>query len=215
MVRRSLRPDEHAPRVPGLLVSVRHRLAYLAMPKTGSTAVEEVLRPRADLAFGGDPRIKHMPLRRYQRFVEPLLGAYGVRNVETVCLFREPVDWLISWYRYRRREAVRDHPNSTAGLSFEAFAEGYLADDPPSFARVGRPAQFVAGREGRPGIDHLFRYENFAGFAAFLSARFGRQLTFPPANASPADAVPCPPALRARIEAGMAEECRIWRELAR
>jgi hypothetical protein len=100
-------------------------------------------------------------------------------------------------------------------MDFAAFVEAYLRDDPPPFAQVGRPAQFVAGKDGRPGITRIFRYENFPAFAAFLSERLGAELTFPEKNVSPKEAVTVTEETRARVEAGMAAEYRIWREVAR
>lgn len=198
-----------------MIVSLRHRLALLAMPKTGTTAVEAVLAPRCDLVFGGDPRVKHMTARKYHRFVAPLLASWTRERIETACLVREPIDWLASWYRYRRREGLRARDRRTDGIGFPAFVEAYLAEDPPEFARVGRPADFLRGRDGQPAVDHLFRYENFAGFRAFLEARFGGPLAFPALNVSPPADTALPAPLRARAEAALAEDYAIWRDLAR
>lgn len=198
-----------------MLVSTSQRLAILAMPKTGSTAIEEVLAPRCEVHVGGDPRLKHMPLSRFERFVRPLLDACGQTGVETVCLFRDPLDWLLSWYRYRRRPCIPEPRNSTSHISFEAFVEGYLSPDPPAFAQVGRPARFVSGKDGAPAIDHIFRYESFAAFTRFISERFGEDLAFPRRNVSPREKIDVSTTLRRRVEIGMPEECRIHCDIAR
>ncbi|MEM9049729.1 MAG: gamma-glutamyl kinase [Pseudomonadota bacterium] len=197
-----------------MLVSTRHSLAILAMPKTGTTAIETVLKRECEIAVGGDPGLKHMTLRRFERFVRPLLTASGFGDVETVCLIREPADWLISWYRYRQRAEVADPTKSTVGISFERFVEGYLAPDQPVFAQVGRPSRFLSDKTGRMAVDHLFRYERFDALEAFLSRRVGKRLFFPMVNGSVAARPHIAPTLRARIEAGMAEEYRIWHDLA-
>lgn len=198
-----------------MLVSTRHRLALLAMPKTGTTAVEAVLKPECEIALGQDPRFKHMTLRRFERFLRPLLVASGFEDIETACLIREPADWLVSWYRYRQRPGVSEPSNSTAAISFEQFVDAYLSAEPPAYAQVGRPSRFLTDKQGRIGIDHLFRYERFDRFETFLKSRFGRNLSFPRENMSKAPRPEISPALHARIEAGMAEDYRIWRDLAR
>lgn len=198
-----------------MLVSTRHKLAILAMPKTGTTALERALAPHCEIVIGGDPRLKHMPLRKFERFLRPLLESSGQCGIETMCLIREPVDWLASWYRYRRRNGVPDPRKSTAGISFEAFADAYLSDHPPPFAQVGRPARFVQAQDGRLGVDHLFRYEAFERATAFLSERLGQPLTVSPANVSRADPVDVPAHLRRRIEDGMAQDVQIWESAAR
>ncbi|HEU0221624.1 MAG TPA: gamma-glutamyl kinase [Paracoccaceae bacterium] len=198
-----------------MIVSLRHRIAFLAMPKAASTAVEAVLAPRADIVITGDPRLKHMPFRKYARFVAPLLATYDKAPIETVCLFREPVDWLMSWYRYRQREALRERQKRTDGVDFDGFVEAYLRESPPAFARVGRPAAFVAARDGSQGVNHIYRYENFGAFAAFLSERFEAAFDFPRLNVSPPGEAPLSAPVRARAEAVMEEDFRIWREVAR
>jgi hypothetical protein len=198
-----------------MIVTLKHRLAVLAMPKTGSTAIEAALGPHADLQASGRPELKHMPLRKFDRFVRPLLDSYGRGGVETLCLFREPLDWLASWYRYRQRPELRDPARRTDGVDFAGFLEAYLAPEPPQFARVGRQAAFVRARQGGIGVDRIYRYEAFPAVAAFLSERLGESLSFPRMNVSPPRELGITPALRARAEAGLAEEYRIWREVAR
>lgn len=193
-----------------MLISTRARLAILAMPKTGTTAIEAALAPLCEIRVTGDPRLKHMPYRRYARFLRPMLETGGHGGIESFCLIREPVDWLASWHRYRARPGIPDPRNSTLEIGFEAFVEAWLAPDPPPFAQVGRPARFVSDAQGRPAIDHLFRYEAPGAWTAFLSGRFGQALDIPRRNVSPDLPARLSPALRARLEAEMAGDLRIW-----
>ena len=43
----------------------RYNLVLLAVPKTGSTALEVALGQEADGRFGSPPEMKHLPLYRY------------------------------------------------------------------------------------------------------------------------------------------------------
>ena len=56
-----------------MLIFSRYNLMLLAVPKTGSTALEVVLGPEAGGRFGNLPELKHLPLYRYNRFARPLL----------------------------------------------------------------------------------------------------------------------------------------------
>lgn len=165
-----------------MLVSLNAGIAYLAMPKTGSTAIETALMQDSDIVMSGHPNLKHMRLRRFERFVRPLLQDY---EVDTVAVIREPIEWLGSWYRYRARDALAGKPQSTASLSFEQFITDWMMDDPPIHARVGRPAEFLAAPQGGTGITHLFRYESFDALVSFLEARFNRKLSLQMINVSP------------------------------
>jgi hypothetical protein len=87
---------------------------------------------------------------------------------DVVAVMREPVDWLGSWYRYRRRDTLSGHPNSTANLSFDAFVSAYCHGDPPPFARVGSQAKFLEPQRNGTRVTHLFRYEDRQGLRGFL-----------------------------------------------
>ena len=190
-----------------MIVSLTAGIAYLAMPKTGSTAIESVLAPECDIVMSGHPKLKHMRLRRFERFVRPLLKD---AQVETVAVIREPLDWLGSWYRYRARPQIAGSPNSTAGIGFDRFVRDWLSRTPPPHARVGRPADFLAAPQGGPGLAHLFRYDDFAALEALLSERFGRALALPRHNVSPVMDLALTPETRARAMAALAEDYAIY-----
>ena len=192
-----------------MLISLKEKLAVLAMTKTGSTSVEAALAPYCDIIFTKDPQTKHMNLRRFERFLRPYLKSAGHGRVETCCLFREPVDWLGSWYRYRSRPALKGNPNSTAEISFAAFVHAYLSDEQPDFARVGRQSEFVSDKSGQIGIAHLFAYENFDQYARFLGDRFSRPLDIGTANRSPSGDLYLPPDLRSRLEEALSADFEI------
>jgi hypothetical protein len=101
-----------------VLVFWEERLVFLSVPKTGSTAVEMALRPRAGIALTDPPVAKHTPYYRYRRLLRPYLDALGAPEFETVAVVREPVDWLGSWWRYRQRDELRAHNNATHYVCF-------------------------------------------------------------------------------------------------
>ena len=122
-----------------MLVFWNERLILLAVPKTGTTALEQALGPRAALVLRDPPQLKHATPQRVRRLVLPLLRA-GVGDgdeFEMVATIREPVSWLSSWYRYRRRDEIAGRPNSTRGVSFDAFVEEWLKERPAPWAAVG------------------------------------------------------------------------------
>ncbi|MEL6426221.1 MAG: gamma-glutamyl kinase [Pseudomonadota bacterium] len=196
-----------------MMVCLPARLAFLAMTKAASTAIEAALRPHCDVVMTGDPGIKHMRVRKFNRTIRPLIE-HGDRRIETVAVMRDPVDWLGSWYRYRQRDALAGKANSTADVTFKAFVEGYLSPDPPAFARVGRPVEFVKGQDGEVGIDHLFRYDDLGAAAKFLSARIGAEIAFDRLNVSPCSTLDLPEELAHRLAAYFAPEYEIYSSIA-
>lgn len=191
-----------------MLVFLRQRLVVLATPRAASTALHMALAGQADLVTRGVPAIKHVSLARWHRQWRPLLEDYAGGPLETCALIRAPLDWLDSWRRYRSVPALDGSDRSTAGRSFEAFAEAWLAPRPPPYARVADQAGFLSlPGAAAGGVDHLWRYEALEGFADWLSGRLDRPVRLRRVNAAPPGPPPQPdPALRARLEAALARD---------
>ena len=193
-----------------MLVFWKEELVFLAVPKTGTTAIEGALAPRAAMVLRDPPTLKHTPLYRYRRFLAPYFATAGGVAFETVAVLRHPVDWLGSWYRYRSREDLAGHANSTRGISFDDFVVEYCKGKPASFAAVGSQAKFVADAEGGPGVTHLFRYENQPALIAFLERRLAVTLDLPRLNVSPRREATLSTEVAARLRDRRAAEFEVW-----
>ena len=192
-----------------LLVFWKEKLVLLAVPKTGTTALEGALAPRATMVLRDPPTLKHAPVYRYRRFLLPFFEQAGGQVMETVAVVREPVDWLGSWYRYRLRDDLVGHANSTRGISFDDFVTEFMKGKPAGFAAVGSQAKFLL-MEGQIGVDHLFRYEAQDGLIGFLEARLGMTITLPLLNVSPTATLSLSPVVATRLRQKCAAEFEVW-----
>jgi hypothetical protein len=129
----------------------------LALPKTASTTLERTLAPYATEVVGSPPAQKHLPARGFVHTRAAALEEQGHPrdSYELVTMFREPVAWLESWWRYRSRD---DSRRSTADLTFEDFTRLYLAGDHDAPVPRGRPAKFVRA-QGAVAVDRVFSVE--------------------------------------------------------
>lgn len=196
-----------------MLVFWKARLVLLAVPKTGTTALEQALLPYADAAILNPPQQKHCTVRRYRNQLQKFFEQRGQRKLEVMAVVREPVDWLSSWYRYRARDEIRGTANSTADKSFDEFAEAWLLDKPPAFAKVGRQSRFVSEEDGSMGVDHLFRHDQLDHAIAFLEDRVKHRLDVGRSNVSPSDPVALSGAMHARLLSEAPEEFALWATL--
>lgn len=193
-----------------MLVFSEQGLAFLATPKTGSTAIEMALRPRADIIFAKGR--KHMTAMRFHRKLAPFLNeTYGC-ELKTFALMREPIAQIRSWYRYRRRVDPLA-PKSTLDLSFNAFVEAVLADDPPPFAQIGSQYNFLTGAHDNLLVDHLFAYENWSGFLRFAKDRFGESISIPRKNVSAQVDAPLSPDLEAELRVRRAKDFALYDQI--
>jgi len=179
-----------------MMIFFKENLAFIAVPKTGSTSIEATLAPYCSVSFDRPPKIKHMTHKRFNRFMRPWLAMEGVEGIKTIAVMREPISWLGSWYRYRGRAELDGHVNSTRGLTFDEFVEAFLADGiRPAYAKLGSQAQQLSMKQGVIGIDHLFRYEEMGSLVKFLNERFKTSLSLEQYNVSPSQKITLSPDL--------------------
>ncbi|HAV08734.1 MAG TPA: hypothetical protein DEF12_05535 [Rhodobacteraceae bacterium] len=192
-----------------MLVFATANIAVFATPKTGSTALYMALRKHAQIVLAGQPRFKHMTVRKYERHFEPFLeGAYGLKP-ERVAAMREPLEYLRSWYKYRQRPELTRASQSTENVSFEEFALAAIASDPPAYAAVGPQLEFLSNATGEVGIHHLFSHEDGL-MTAFISERLGKDVRTKPHNVSPIVPTDLSAEADQRIRTALAADYAIW-----
>ncbi len=184
-----------------MMVFFKPRLVVLSVPRTGTTALQAALGARADMLIANPPALKHAPVYRYNRFLRPMFKQVCGVDLALVGVMREPVSWLGSWYRYRRRAALAGHPNATADMSFDAFVAAYCSDAPPAFANVGCQAKFLERQPNGVGPARIFDYHQPETLLAFLAEELGELPQVPRLNVAPA----APLALSAQTEARLRE----------
>lgn len=198
-----------------MLVFWKEKLVFLSVPKTGTTAYQTALAPHATMVVTDPPELKHAPLYRYNRFFRPMFDKVGGDDMETLAVIREPISWLGSWYRYRRRPFMKGRANATHDLSFDEFVQGYMQGKPPAFANVGSQAKFLEPRPNGTAITHLFRYEDQPKLHAFLEDRLGISLSLGQENVSPQMDLTLSPDIERRLRRKRPEEFSLWESAKR
>jgi hypothetical protein len=194
-----------------MLVFWEQRLAFLATPKTGSTAIAAALESLASVSIQRPPLLKHTTVHRYRRFIGPYLEAASKDTFTLVALMREPTDWLGSWYRFRQRDET-EPAKSTRDMSFDDFVRAWCQDPRPDFADVGSQERFLRPRQG-VGVDRLFRYEAIGTFVHFLEDRLGCEVILPRLNVSPEGATDLSPATRELLRQVASEDFALYATL--
>lgn len=94
---------------PPMLISVEKRFFFVANTKTASTSIEHALLPYADLYRGGTPARKHINLYNAMKTYPFLFEQKGYEfwRYFRFGVMRDPLDWISSWYRYRRGNQVQ------------------------------------------------------------------------------------------------------------
>jgi hypothetical protein len=192
-----------------MLIFSDQKLAYLAVPKTGSTGIEAALAPYASIAFRSPPVIKHIPAYRFRRFVHPMLSAMTLNDIEIIAVIREPVSWLGSWYRFRGRAELDGMSESSAKMSFDAFVLAYLLPERPPVADVGSQLKFLTNGARQPLVHRLFKYEDSENLVEFMSDRLGFQFDLQRRNASPPRDFQLSATVESRLQSELSHEFQL------
>lgn len=199
-----------------MLVFWKEKLVLLSVPKTGTTALETALSPRAAMVISDPPELKHAPVYRYNRFFRPMFEkACKEENMETLAVMREPISWLGSWYRYRRRDFMKGQRNSTHDVSFDEFVDAYATGKRPPFANVGSQAKFLEPRPNGTSVTHLFRYEDQPALLGFLEDRLGGPIALAQENVSPVMDLTLSPRTESKLRRNCAEEFTLYNSIPR
>jgi hypothetical protein len=89
-----------------------------------------------------------------------------------------------------------------------------MKGDKPAFANVGSQVRFLEPRPNGTKVDHLFRYEDEAGWSSFLEERLGRTIKLERLNVSIGNAPCLSPDVEARFRRKMSEEVNLWNSIS-
>ncbi len=194
-----------------MLIFWKHKLVLLSVPKTGTSAYHKALKGHATMSVTHPPALKHMNVANFNRFHRPMMEHAGnIEDFEIVAMVRDPISWLGSWFRYRQRDYLDGHQNSTKGLSFDAFCRDYLKSPRPQHARVGSQAQFFRTDAGEPGVTQLFKYENQWQMNRFLKERLETNFMLDQVNVSPKIDLHLTPETKNQLHQHRAADFKLW-----
>lgn len=131
-----------------MLVFPAERIALLFTPKCGSNSIEEAYEPYAGVRIGGHPGLRHLDLSGYERGFSTLLPD-DLGPLETVCLIRDPLEHLRSWYRYLLRPGGGERWWAHRDRTFDHFIEDLLGAD--QMLEMKTQHQFVRDAVGEIG----------------------------------------------------------------
>lgn len=197
-----------------MLISIEKRFFFVANTKTASTSIEHALLPYADIYRGGTPARKHTPMslaiRSYPFLFEQ--PGYETGTFFRFGVMREPIEWISSWFRYRKGNKT-DAP-LPADMDFAAF---WKARD-WNIQRVnGKPnlqSDMFCNTGGAMLVDMVIPYHELTDKFAAICRALKIPAPLPHKNVSALrESSAIPPALEAELRAHYASDYALWDKL--
>lgn len=156
-----------------MLIGVKKRFVFIANSKTASTSIEHTLVAHAEIQRGGTAQRKHIHLRDALIEYDFLFGqsAYPISSFFTFGVMRDPLDWITSWYRYRRGNKVESRLPADM-----AFADFWAMNDWNRSSADGKPllqSDYFLDKAGAPIVDYIIPYEDLAAHFSVVCAGLG------------------------------------------
>lgn len=192
-----------------MLIFWDQRVAFLATPKTGSTAIEVALEPLASVTVQRPAPLKHLNAVQYCTHFAPLLALQSGAPFTTIALMRDPLGWLRSWYRFFLRDEQDEYAMNLRSRGFEAFARDYI-EGHPALAIVATQSDFLTDHTGAPMVDRIFRYEEIDSFVHFLEDTLDCVITLPRVNVPPAVDIQLSAQTETDLRAAMARDFALY-----
>ncbi|WP_420398147.1 hypothetical protein [Nioella sp.] len=198
-----------------MLIGLEKRFVFIANTKTGSTSIEQALAQYADFQHVGTPKRKHIGIRDVLNEYQCVFSQPG-SGPETFLKFgvmRDPVDWIVSWFRYRKREG--EHQRLPIDMTLEEFWERRDW----TFQKQGGVKNLQKTRftseTGEVLMDRIIPFPELAPQFAAICDSLGIKIPLPKANVSKIRAldVPISVNLRRKIEQFFEEDYELYNRL--
>jgi hypothetical protein len=198
----------------GMLIGVYKRFVFVANTKAASTSIEAALLNHSEIARHGTPERKHVRLGEALGIYHFLFGQekFAPARFFVFGVMRDPLDWIHSWYRYRRGNDIA--APLPAGMDFAAFwaAQDWNIRRADGSKYLQR--DMFTGRDGAIAADVIIPYDRLDAMFPEICALLGVPGGLPRRNVSrlvqPLDIAP---ALAAEMRDFYAEDYALWESL--
>ena len=128
----------------------KNKFIFIANTKSASTSIEN-----SDIAKIADIKLidhkvgKHMSLGQVHAKFDFIFDQYKVHNFFKFGIIRDPLDWVVSWFNFRSRAALKDpsHPNHKNYTGNLTFAEFWHSNQDKPFLRPQYQTFFAPDRQ--------------------------------------------------------------------
>jgi hypothetical protein len=155
--------------------SFKSGFVFVANTRTASSTIHHLLVPDGDVIFYRPSFGKHFTFPQIARRARAMVGC-EIDALFTFGVVREPISWLYSWYKFRKRDALKrsaaaERVNAIPDdVSFSGFVEEASGTCPPPFARIPPQSRYFRDDRGRIRVRFIAPYDKLADSMRAISA---------------------------------------------
>jgi hypothetical protein len=168
-----------------MLIGLSKKFIFIANLKAASSAIEQALKPSAEIAFIEAQSDKHIPFLEIERRFGWIFDTVPREKFMIFGVMRDPVDFVISLYNSHTHISFRIvFPHLyTGGMSFERFLDKWCIEN--SGELVPQYTRFV-DENGAIGANFIIGYDRLLDGLRYIAASIGapQLLTLPKVNVS-------------------------------
>ena len=155
-----------------MIISHKHKIVFVHVPRTGGTSVEYALDP-----FLGDEDLRAFGMKEFEHLkhlsateIRDQFGSSLWNDYFTFAFVRNPWDWLVSNY-FWHLETDSDDEGTKRTKRFMRKCGGF--SDYVQVARIQERSDYVLGSNDEPLVDFVGRFENLERDLAQVCRRVG------------------------------------------
>ncbi|WP_299548475.1 hypothetical protein [uncultured Tateyamaria sp.] len=167
-----------------MLIGVKKRFVFVANSKTASTSIEQALGNHAEIMRGGTAQHKHIYMRDALSEYAFLFNqpGYAPDSFFRFGVMRDPIDWIQSWYRYRRGNKVANP--LPEDLSFEDFWTRKDWNIQRANGAKHLQRDFFIDTDGKMLVDYIIPYHEIGFHFGAICDALGVKRSLPRKNVS-------------------------------
>ena len=150
-----------------MILSQKHKFLMVSGTKTGTTSIERSIGNFHDVGRCVRWQDKHMKYADIKKKY-PQVGDYFKFS-----FVRNPWDWVVSWYAYRKNSPNKKYDTTKVGFKDWLMKEGSVAYDSNELNLSMTPFGFICNEGGEIELDFVGRFENLQNDFDIICERVG------------------------------------------
>lgn len=152
-----------------MLIGLNRRFIFIANLKCASSAIEQTLRPYAEIALTDSSFDKHIPIRQIEERFDWIFQIIPRHDFLIFGVMRDPIDYMLSLYNSHTHVSFRiAFPlRYTGGMDFDRFLQQWCPQNPEQL--MPQHTRFL-DRNGAIAVNYVVGYDQLGKGLRYIAS---------------------------------------------